>query len=630
MGFTATDSVAVLDALAPPLGYETEVALLSTYSVDLVAVAAIVVALAGEGDDHEKLDRAALAKAAKRMRDRFRVVCQAGRVAKPRQGTAGLALADRWVREVHFDGNQRSWHAKLGLVRYRKVGSAEGTEQPETLWRLWMGSRNLTCDTSWDSALVALGGPGKVRAVDRSVADAAAVLAERAALPDWDRDRIQDALKGVHWTWPSALGEVKEFSLWTSKEQAPGLPSPPPDTRRILVVSPFIDARTIEVSSAWGNPTTQRRLLTTATTLSTLAGAAGGALKRFASLHTLDDALDADDGSVEPDDPGEDQDQEVHRGLHAKLLVATSEHESHLWLGSANLTARGWSGANVEVMVHSRTGVRTDGPGDQLERFVEERSLLMDPSSLALHTVAPSPAEQELDALRNRISAEWADAKLQRFDTRRHLILSLPASPLRPADQASLRVRLLGTGRYADWPTGSLEIRLPAVARHELTEFVELELSSTAQKGTSRCWVSRAAMDPPPGDERDWAVLARLMGPRALLSWLRALVDGADGRIDTDPWPERQPRGATRGIGAHGTTGSLGAPSLEVILRAWTRDPAKLSEIDRTVRIWLAEVRGANADSEEPDDQEAWRELVAFEKAWAVLRQGLGFKGEPV
>ena len=129
LGLDRTDSLAVLDALAPEPGWETDLALFSSYSVDLVAVAAIVVALAGEGDDHERLRKASLARACERMRDRFRVICQAGRVAVPSSGVSTFVIADRWIREVRYDGNKHSWHAKLALVRYRPVEDPDSEAQ---------------------------------------------------------------------------------------------------------------------------------------------------------------------------------------------------------------------------------------------------------------------------------------------------------------------------------------------------------------------------------------------------------------------------------------------------------------------------------------------------------------------
>ena len=118
MGFKQTDSIAVLEELVPRPGWRTDFALFSSYSVDLVAVAAVAIALAGEGDDDERMWKGSLARACEKMRGRFRVVCQAGRIAVPRQAAAsGLVVADQWVRQVALDGNTRSWHAKLGVIR---------------------------------------------------------------------------------------------------------------------------------------------------------------------------------------------------------------------------------------------------------------------------------------------------------------------------------------------------------------------------------------------------------------------------------------------------------------------------------------------------------------------------------
>ena len=238
MGLDRTDSLAVLDALAPDPGWATDVALVSSYSVDLVAAAALVVALAGEGDDHERMRNAPLARACEFMRGRFRVICQAGRVAVPSSGASTLVIADRWIREVPHDGNERSWHAKLALVRYSPVEGERG--EPE--WRLWIGSRNLTRDTSWDSALTAVGRPRrKTDDISHAVSRAGRVLAERAALPDWGPERVEKELQQVHWAWPSEVKTVVAFGLWPDADAAPGFPPAPPRLERVVAVSPFMD-----------------------------------------------------------------------------------------------------------------------------------------------------------------------------------------------------------------------------------------------------------------------------------------------------------------------------------------------------------------------------------------------------
>ena len=155
------------------------------------------------------------------MRDRFRVVCQAGRVAVPTWGTSTLVLADHWIREVRHDGNKRSWHAKLALVRYKSMEAPDSDAE----WRLWLGSRNLTRDTSWDSALTALGKISRTtNSIDQSVARAGAVLAEKAALPEWSATNVEDELRRLHWQWPEDVQEVVSFAMWPDAQVNPWIP----------------------------------------------------------------------------------------------------------------------------------------------------------------------------------------------------------------------------------------------------------------------------------------------------------------------------------------------------------------------------------------------------------------------
>ena len=328
MGLDCTDSLAVLDALGPEPGWETDLALFSSYSVDLVALAAIVVALAGEGDDHERLRKAPLARACERMRDRFRVICQAGRVAVPTSSRAPtLVIADRWIREVRHDGNERSWHAKLALVRYRSLKAPDSDAE----WRLWLGSRNLTRDTSWDSALTALGKiSGSSDSIDESVARAGAVLADKADLPGWSATNVEGELRRLHWEWPEDFRKVVSFAMWPDAQSAPGLPRPPRGLRHVVAVSPFVNGSVARKLSEWGRNKKRRlkrRLLTTPSTLAALAARNAKPLAGFSSLHQLDVPVGAEDADADQNETGDDQMVEVHRGLHAKLVWARSTRE---------------------------------------------------------------------------------------------------------------------------------------------------------------------------------------------------------------------------------------------------------------------------------------------------------------
>ena len=624
MGLECTDSVAVLDALAPQPGWETDLALFSSYSVDLVAVAAIVVALAGEGEDDEQVRRASLARACYRLRDRFRVVCQAGRVVRPSSGADTLVIADRWIREVRLDENERSWHAKLALVRYRSVATSE----TEVEWRLWVGSRNLTRDTSWDSALTAL---GKVSAahsdsIDRSVARIGAVLADQASLPEWSAARVEGELRRIHWEWPQDIREVVSFSMWPDAQAATGFPKPPRGLDHVVAVSPFVNGSIASALSQW-DLEANRQLLTTPSTLAALAGQDFKSLAGFSSLHQLEVPAGTEDVHADYQEEAEDDQMvEVHRGLHAKLLWARGAEGDELWLGSANLTERAWNGRNTEAVVHARVMRQVgdglvDGLVNGIATQVRHNLLVSDPPN-------ENGTELALGRLRNRIAGSW-NARLERDEKSGTFLCEAQSSPLRNVDEASLSVRFLGQTDWVDWESRATAVKLPALALHRQTELLEFELRSNQIDDIVVSWVARAEMDPPPDFARDQAVLARLMGPKAFLTWLRALLDDVRDDSGCALWPE-----TTSAVGHQlensrmgGTSVVSRAPTLESVLRAWIRTPEAVRRVDLILEPWIREIRDAFSEDPAQDEREALQQINHFEAQWRVIREGLELGG---
>jgi len=610
VGFKQTNSVAVLEKLVPRAGWRTDFALFSSYSVDLVAVAAVAVALAGEGDDDERMWKGSLARACEKMRNRFRVVCQAGRIAVPRQGAvSGLVVADQWVRQVAYDGNTRSWHAKLGVVRYLPEDTDDDSRSPE--WLLWMGSRNLTRDTSWDSALIAVGHPGSVvNAVDASIGEAVSVVAGHAGLPGWT-ETVRRELSGVHWTWPSEIEEVVSFRLWMNGDKAAGLPNLPADSSRVMAMCPFVDAR---VARTIGRATSapQRNLVTTPETLAKLARHPS-ALKKFTSLHQMISATAVDEEETDEDETGDDQMMEVHRGLHAKLVWARSPRGDDLWLGSANLTRRGWEGSNAEIVAHLRI---SPSVGDDLAELVDGLE------DIPLEDIPTEESDEEiegataLDELRNRIAGSWS-GELRRMDHTGRWRCTTSTPPMTQTDKAVLSARLLGQhpSQAVTWAADRRDIEFAEAQLHEETELVVLELRWNEDADVRVSWVQRAPMRPPPSAERDRDALGRLMGPRAMLAWIRSILEEFSGEAEDSPWPE--PNGRPGGSGAAARSTKPPTPSLEAVLRAWIRDPKRLREADRVLQDW------AKAAKTVANDDEAVAELERFQKAWEIVRNGL-------
>ena len=610
MGLKQTDGLAVLEELVPRPGWRTDVALFSSYSVDLVAVSAVAMALAAEGDDDERMWKGSLARACEKMRDRLRVVCQGGRVAVPSPGARrGLVVADQWIRQVPYDGNERSWHAKLGIVRYVPE---EPDESEEARWLLWMGSRNMTRDTSWDSAMTAIGSvSATVDAVDRSVAEAAGIVAGHAALSGWT-EVVQRELRRVHWDWPAEVEEVLAFRLWTDRGAAMGLPELPSDSSRVVAVCPFVDS---SVAKAIGGRTTapERNLVTTPGTSAALA-ADPTALESFTSVHAMDSATPFEEAEAETDEAGAEELVEVHRGLHAKLIWARSGSGDEVWLGSANLTRRGWTGSNAEIVAHLRVN---ESVGNDIAEFVDAQEEVAIDELAVDDSDVDGEGEFALDKLRNRIAGSWS-GELHRIDGSDHLRCSASAPPIVDGDGAKLRVRSISQdeGDAVVWLPGRRDVELSETEAHEVTELVVLELRWNADEDLSVSWVERAPLNPPPDVERDRLALGRLMGPRAVLAWIRSILDELTGEAEESPWPEDgRPRA---GLGG-GTAAALPPmPTLESVLRAWIRDPSRVLQVDRVLRTWAAAAVPAVTD-----DGEAAVALEQFQEAWAVVRDGL-------
>ena len=191
-------SLPYLDAIRPDPGWRVENAIVATYSADLVAVVAALLAFAGLDDDRGSGTKIDLAEACEMLRRRVRFVVQRGRVSLPRKTSRIVGICDQFIREVPADERERSWHPKTTVVCYRN--DADGRR----VWRLWLGSRNLTQDISWDTGILLTGTPGQRGAIVPGIPQLLKKLAEFAELPEILRLKVG----GVQWHAPTGTSIV--------------------------------------------------------------------------------------------------------------------------------------------------------------------------------------------------------------------------------------------------------------------------------------------------------------------------------------------------------------------------------------------------------------------------------------
>lgn len=601
-------ALSFLEGLRPGMDETVELALLGSYSADLASIGAVLLALAGKDSDAGRGSPSDFTDAVERLRGKVRMVIQRGRLARMRRTPRIAAVLDQFVREVPFDEAWHSWHPKVALVRLR-------TDAGETRWRLWIGSRNLTECINRDVGLMLVSGSKGARPIP-GVAELARTLSERAELKSVRPDALSRALERVVWRAPA--GVTVERIRWSPGTRHEEPPKPPARAEEVIVVSPFIDTGFLALQAVPGRHPARLSLLTTMREIDRV----GSALSKIHDLLALD-APDYPAGDPDPEQDGggdanggstetaNDEEEEIGRGLHAKLLFWRTGRQRTLWLGSANATMRAWSGRNAEVVAELTIGAQME---DGLRALLGS-ARCVEPPDQPVEPDDGAKEEKELEEARAQVAARWS-ATLD-IDGESVLLThrsdSHVGGPHPDANDVVLEIGALQGGMY-HWPRGQAVVRLGPVLPAERTEFVRLRVS---RGDKSLSWLQRAPADPPFGEERDRAAFVRFLGARGFLLWLAGLL-ADDGREGEGDWTiEQQAERLTLGDNP-ALDPSL--PTLEVMLAAWSRDQDRFREIERRVSDYLPAVL-QQADQEDPDTA---RMLRRFNDLWRTLGVGLG------
>jgi len=594
-------NVSYLDAIRPDPGWQTDCALLASYSADMVALAAALLALIGLDDDRGSGSKVDFASAVDSLGDKVRLVVQAGRLIAPSKTPKILAILDRYVREVSSHESVASWHPKAALT---KQTAEDGND---TQWRLWIGSRNLTRDLAWDVGLTLVGRVGGKGSVVPGIAELGMTLAQHAKLPGFSTAKIGAELRQLRWDAPPGC-TLRSLQLLTGdKDRA--LPPEPSKVKKLVVISPFLDGTIVGAFGKWGDTQTSRTLVSTRSELAKLVTQAGRPLAAFNDLLFLDapapDEL-AEFDSAAPENANTQDEEPEPRGLHAKLIYAEGSNGRRIWTGSANTTQRGWLGPNTEVIAEMDvTPEVTAG----LDDFVNSATTIRHDE--LSHAIEPDEIQERLEEARKYVAGTWSIT--QRLDGAGPTLES-KTDPNPPDVGVELSVGLLGVVQIF-WPRGDASLSLPRVAQGEVTELVMCRL---AIGDASVSWLQRAPIDPPPGEERDRQALASYLDPRTFLLWIRSLLTGGpcgDGGGDWDDQTNSQSRRIWQKAGP-----TWWAPTIEEVLKSWSRDPSSLSLVDKKVRQYLKLYEQQTDSGLTADDRKA---VMDFHATWQVVCRAL-------
>ncbi|NEJ01288.1 phospholipase D family protein [Rhizobium ruizarguesonis] len=601
-GVESWPALSFLEGLRPGPDECVELALLASYSADLGTIGATLLALAGKDSDAGCGSPSEFADAVERLRGKVRIIIQRGRLAKMRRTPRIAAVLDQFVREVDFDEATHSWHPKAALVRTR-------CKEGDIGWRLWIGSRNLTECVNRDIGILltsAAKGGTPISGAD----DLARALADRAALKGVRSASLATTIAKVAWRPPAGI-RVERIH-WSTGNGDQTAPIPPPGTDEVVIVSPFVDKTFLARQTPKGGKPVRRVLLTTMREIERI----GPSLASFDDLLALD-APDYPVGDPEPDSVSsgsaadDDEEEQIGRGLHAKLLFTRAGRKRTLWLGSANATMRAWTGRNAEVTAEL---LITEVVAKGLKALLGSARLVQAPDTEYVPDAA-TLEEEALERARAQVAARWAATLSIDGDEAclAHRSDLYPGGPHPDEPDIVLEAGALH-GELIIWPARQDELRLGTVVPAERSEFVRLRVSR-GDKGLS--WLQRAPAEPPFGEDRDRAAFVRFLGARGFLLWLAGLL-ADDGRLSEGDWTDER-RQDRKGLGATPAL-DLSLPTLEEMLAAWARDRDKFREIDRRVSDYLPAVLELAAD----EDPQTAAMLRRFDDLWIKLRMGLG------
>ncbi|WP_437301116.1 hypothetical protein [Sorangium sp. So ce426] len=609
--------LALLDWLRPPPGFVTDAALGTTYSLDLVTCAAALVSLDGTARDNADFGLTAALRAMQRLAERVFVVAQQGCVHAPeRTKEALLPMLDRFVRMAHRPLNEGAFHPKVWLVRQIRARHPGAAQQEDGVrYVLVVGSRNLTRDLSWDLGVALQGyvrGPREANL--RGVGDFVRFACRLADLAPF-ADRFAD-VDQVEWEHPE---KVRFMRFGFHGEERIGawdgtiLPELLESAQGVLWISPFLDVKGAEAAAKLSENAEDRRLVAGTADLNCVAQKTSSRryLERLdlrslpsaseePSRRAAPDEADADGSSTENPELLEDA-----RGLHAKAIAVWKSRTSSVLIGSANLTGRGWLGANVEawLLLEGRVDL-----ADALWAWSEQVAAEY---HLPERSHSPEQDEEALDRWHHWIAAR--SFTLREGTPSEGAELSADTPPLL-ADARDVELRVGRLARPADlwaWSPGATSMTL---AGCELTQRSTLLLFVLRTGGgvdaQERAWLQHVRIEPAlDPDARDRALLRSALPPEQFLEYLRGLLDddlpdGMDG--------EERSASARLAHQDHAGGDRAAGVGVEVLLRALARAPdprAKVAEIGRALAAYLSA-----ADAEEP-------RLAELQALWHAIEE---------
>jgi hypothetical protein len=238
-----------LEELRPPVDYNLDRAVGTTFSLDLLSLlmAPLAMTLFGAENKSDILrDPIAVLEALRRSADKLAIFCQQGRISIPRKDTRLYSYLEDIVYDVQPEG-KGVFHPKIWLFRFI-------SDNKPVLYKFLCLTRNLTFDNSWDTVLTLEGELREDRvngfSDNKSLSDFIRTLPQLAVngvsnqVQDYI-NLISEEVRRVEWETPYNFDDEIQFiplgiQGYTRRSLELGQYS------RVLTVSPFVSDITLK------------------------------------------------------------------------------------------------------------------------------------------------------------------------------------------------------------------------------------------------------------------------------------------------------------------------------------------------------------------------------------------------
>lgn len=557
------DGLTLLDALAPPPGYRLDVAVGTSYTLNLSALLAIPSAFAlRRGSSSQEADGQLtpldLLEALRSYTARITVFTDCAHIGVPTSpGNGVYSFLEGCVVPV---GAPRggAFHPKLWAVRFADDDGGH-------LHRLLIASRNLTFDRSWD-ALVRLdesdGEGGVVLPPLAEMLTALPALQTGARLLTRQRstaiDDLAYSIARVPFDPPVGFDDLRLHPM--GFHSTPTSTWPFPDgSRRTLVISPFLTrGATAQLAGSTGKLTVVSR---------------GDELDRVyaTSDGNRPAAFEVNSGLVDTAD-----DANVLTDLHAKAFVFDQPSgRSTVFVGSANATTAAFTD-NTEVLVELTGPSYRVGVGKWLDDENPSLRQMLVPHEWSEPRPDDSPTEELLKEIRTGLGQLEVVCTIIEGAPGQYRATYRSTTPLPDLHGARLRARPLTDAMWS--PVTDPHIALErATGLPGLTALLglQVELDGQTEQMTLLCALIGAP------DDREDRLVAHLItnADRLIRYLLMLLTDQPEDRFDGVA--QAIERAAARASGPDLDT----IPLLELLLRTRARNPERLLSVGRLMDV---------------------------------------------